>query len=305
MERINQFALYDLGQRLQRLRMSFPIDVRDAYSPVAQARSTLARLIKGEPIPIGISASKAQELQQELEWVWSWYYFEHDEQGNEILDDAGKPKFKHPKKGEKSIEEWTWSSIIEALGKFETVFAEEMRESSAYHIQQRGIISVSALVENGEKAFPEEFAHIIGMKALADFKAACRCFAFDLYTASGYHSARAVEAVIEIYYQTFCNKPGETKHSWNDYVDALKKLKDKKPKKPKFLPDARTLLSVDEIRTHHRNPLMHPRATLSEIDADMLLSIAKVAIMAMAQEIQKVWLERKVVATRIKAKQAR
>ena len=89
---------------------------------------------------------------------------------------------------------------------------------------------------------------------------------------------------METYYQTFLNKPGETKHGWNDYVEALKKLKDKKPKQ-KFLPDARTLLSVDEIRTYHRNPLMHPRAVLTETDADMLLSIGKVAMIGMALEI--------------------
>lgn len=294
-ERINQFALYELGQALQRLRgYAGDIDAAAPFFDLISARSSMQNLLAGRPMALGVSRTRAGELHSNIENVISTHYYEKDAQG--------KISFKFPDPAAPKIWAWEWSTILGALDKFETVLHDELREATAYQVQQHGITSIPALVDSGEKAFPESIHHILGSKAILDFKAACRCFAFDLHTASGYHSARAVEAVLETYFQTFTNRPGETLNGWNDYVDALQKVKDKKPK-PKFIPDARTLLSINEIRFHHRNPLMHPRATLNETDADMMLSIAKVAMVAMAMEIQTVWLDRKTIETKIKAKQ--
>jgi len=304
MEKINQFALYEIGQTFQKLRKADTsnVDAFDAFWDLSLAQAQIDKMLSGTPFALGVSAGKASEVRQAIQNTINRNFYAKNPDGTFALDEEGKCKWDFPARGTKKIESWELSMVTNALDKFETVFAEEMREGTSYHIPQRGITSVVALVEHGEKAFPEELGHIIGIKAMADFKAACRCFAFDLYTASGYHSARAVEAVLETYYQTFANKPGETLRGWNDYVEALKKVKDKKPKQ-KYLPDGRTLLSVDEIRFHHRNPLMHPRVTLTETDADMLLSIAKVAMLAMSQEIKCVWSERKAIAAKIKAKQ--
>jgi len=238
---------------------------------------------------LGISLNDARALQAALDQVYAAYF---EVNGELVLPPPDAPP----------IFAWQWAPVKSALQTFENVFRAEMQENSAYMVPEKGLSSTAKLVEHGERAFPKDLLHVIGDKAIADFKAAARCFAFNLHTASGFHSARAVEAVIETYYQTFMNKPGVTLNGWHDYVEALKKVKDKKPK-PKCIPDARTLLSIDEIRFHHRNPLMHPRAVLTETDADMLFSIAKVAIIAMAQEIRVVWETKKAKAVKGKANQ--
>lgn len=284
-ERINQYAFYELGHNLHQLSINGDVPVGQALFLLMNARNSLQQLMAGFPVKLELSTNAANELNNALGHIWT-QYFEKDGQ------------FSFPDANTKPIQSWQWGPIVSKLQDFENVLRAEFQSSLIYFVPDKGLSSKSALVEHAEKAFPPDLYRIIGEKAMNDFKFAAKCYAFGLPTASGYHSARAVEAVIEIYYQTFLNKPGATLNGWHDYVEALKKLATKKPK-PKCIPDPRTLLSIDEIRLHHRNPLMHPRVVLSDTDADILLSIAKVAIVGMALEIAAVWSEKKAIEIKI------
>ena len=84
-----------------------------------------------------------------------------------------------------------------ALSEFETIFREEMREAAIYRVPQRGIYDTAKLIDAADQSFPAEIAMAIPFKTREDWKAAGRCLAFNLLSASGFHVARAVEGTME------------------------------------------------------------------------------------------------------------
>jgi hypothetical protein len=137
-------------------------------------------------------------------------------------------------------------------------------------------------VDAADETFPKEIAGAIPQKAKDEWRSAGRCLAFNLLSAYGFHTARAVEATLEAYYQMFSGKPGETLRGWYDYKEALEKIAEKKPTPA---PQAKTLAEIDQMREDYRNPIMHPRVVLTEGDARMLFANGESLIIAMAQEI--------------------
>lgn len=145
-----------------------------------------------------------------------------------------------------------------------------------------GIFDTPALVDAADECFPKDIRPHIPQKSIADWRAAGRCLAFNLLSASGFHVARAVEGTLELYYQLYTSSPGETLNGMYDYIKELEKLKAPSP-----VPEQKTLAELEQIRKDYRNPLMHPRVVLSESDAKMLFNNGESLIIAMGQEIAK------------------
>ena len=139
------------------------------------------------------------------------------------------------------------------------------------------------MVDAADQSFPAEVAPYIPDKSKADWRAAGRCLAFNLLSASGFHVARAVEGMVEAYYQFFSGNAGETLNSWNDYVKALEKIA---AGNPTPCPAAKTLAELKQMKDDYRNPIMHPRVMLTEADARMLFDNGESLIIAMADEIR-------------------
>lgn len=197
-------------------------------------------------------------------------------------DAEGKPTLRFPDEKDVPIKEWELAWIRSAIGEFETIFAEEMRETATYFVPRRGIYHTPALVDAADNTFPADLQPHIPQKAKDDWKAAGRCLAFNLLSASGFHVARAVEACLEVYYQLFSGKAGETLNGWKDYIIALEKIA---AKNPIPCPSKKTLTELDQMREDYRNPIVHPRVVLTESDARMLFANGESLIIAMAQEI--------------------
>jgi hypothetical protein len=281
-ERINQYDLYTLGQQLKALsnleKDEQPIPADDAFSALFSARTALKSLLLGKPTPLGVSRTTAIQLLEHVDAIWDRDFHTDGEDG--------KRKFKFPDIGV-TVDYWHWHWMCQALGRFETVFQEDMREAAAYVVPRRGIYSIPALVDNADMTFPPEVAGFIPDKAKIDFRAAGRCLAFNLLTASGYHVGRAVEGMVESYYQFFCEKaPTETLRGWKDYVDALEKVRVAKTF-PEDQLSEKTLKEFDQMREDYRNPLAHPRVVLNESEARVLFSNGESLIICMAIELRK------------------
>lgn len=183
------------------------------------------------------------------------------------------------------IEGYFFDLLRGSIERFETIFSEEMRETATYFVPRRGIYSTSALVDSAHETFPIAILPFVPSKALEEWRSAGRCLAFNLLSASGFHVARAVESLMEKYYQVFCDKPDHTLRSWYDYHDALTKVRNTGVNPA---PSEKTLAEIDQMRTDYRNPIMHPRVVLSEGDARMLFANGESLIIAIAQELQAV-----------------
>lgn len=288
LDRINQKDFYSLGGAIHRLSREYgiPKNPFSAAFIINDAAQALELLLSYDPPRIILAKQTASALLARLKGLSSTYF--RDENG----------EFSLPRGDDSPIPEYMWSIIDNELREFESVFFAELSAASVYSAPQRAGYHVPTLIDDGHLMLPQDLHPYMGERAIGDYRSATRCFAFSLPTAAGYHAARAMEAVLETYFQTFMNRPGATKNGWNDYLDELRKLHTKAPA-PKHLPDNRTLIAIDQVRGFHRNPLMHPRVVLSDTDADMILSIAKAAMVKMAEEIQIVWGEKKSYSKRI------
>ena len=156
---------------------------------------------------------------------------------------------------------------------FKTVLIAELQTLAAYHVTEKSIYSTAALIERAENVLPKYIRDELSPETREDINQAGRCLAFDLPTASGFHTWRAVETVLVSYSQDFGATP--KRRDWGSYIAALKAVN----------ADPKTLAILDQIRDLHRNPTMHPEVVLSIDEATGLFGIAPSAIVAMVTDI--------------------
>ena len=267
--KINQFTFYKLGQSLAGLHnfKSYANATAnfDLMLVLWQSQRELDALLKGN-IQIQLSKATAQRLLSEVEKILAEYFPQREP--NENIQIPG----------------WKLGTLSSHATTFETVFNEEMQETATYYVPRRGIYYTQALVDSADEQFPKELAQFIPDKAKDDWKAAGRCLAFGMYTASGVHVARAVEGILESYYQYFCAKPGATLNGWQDYFNALTKVA--KDQAAMLKPSEKALAELLQMKDDYRNPLMHPRTVLGEADASVLFMNGASLITIMAQDLK-------------------
>lgn len=277
MERIDVYAFYKLALDLRGI--FFPEDGRrtedvacvSAIFPLVDAARAIDQLLAGDPVALGVSKPDAQALSKAITIIRREHF--QDSEG----------KFKWPEASDPAIPTWQWNNLRSTLDTFETVFHAEMRDATTYQIPECGIYSTPRLVNAAEQTFSPALLKFISEKSQKDFNAAGRCLAFNLLTAAGFHVVRAVEGTLEIYYKTFTGKGG-TLSGWKKYIDALDGAV---MTGTKLSPDEKTINVLRQMKDDYRNPVVHPRVVLSEIDARIVFSNGEAAIMGMAQEIKK------------------
>jgi len=137
-------------------------------------------------------------------------------------------------------------------------------------------LSSHSLVDTIETCFDSDSWKVIEVAAKREFEESGRCLALERYTSSGFHALRGVECVIRQYIVKLSGTI-PTKRDWGHYIEILKKNGAE--------PDL--LAVLDNIRTLHRNPLMHPDDWLSIDEAVGIFTIAQTAIVRLATGIKK------------------
>lgn len=271
MERINLFDFYRLGNVLSdltRFREKSDVKVKDIVYSLYSAQWRVESLLLGSPFPLGVSRSAAENLKKSLDRIKENYLNKSDDEEDGAT--VSSPLSSRLKSDLRSVKYY--------LDTFETVFGAEMAESTTYFVPRRGIFFTPALVDDADTSFPKSVVEHIPEKARSDWKSAGRCLAFNLLSASGFHVARAVEATLERYYQVY-TKTEEVLIGWGAYINKLEKLDG--PIKP----EKRTLAELSQMKDDFRNPIMHPRVSLTEGDARMLFNNGESLIILMAGEI--------------------
>lgn len=272
-ERINQYEFYELGKRLKRVTL-----IEGDHSPtvwwweIYMLREAMKRLLAGHPTPLGVSKMKATKMLEAVDQMCARHM--------EITNPDGTRTFSAPVEGAAPMYAWEWNHLRDMITQFETVFSEEMREAATYRVPSRGIYSTPKLIDSADEAFPEELLPFIPEKTREDWRSAGRCLAFNLLSASGFHVARAVEGIMEAYYQRFTGKKNELK-SWNDYIVALEKVDQTQDPAP----SPKTIEELRQMKNDYRNPILHPRIVLGVADARMLFANGESLIIGMAQEL--------------------
>jgi hypothetical protein len=286
-ERINQFEFFDLGEKLQEMKSVAGRDellANDALFPLWTAHTSVDALVGGKPLELSVSKACAMRLRDAL-WAFLEKYCR--EAGAD-----GRRTWKFQDADAAPVPSYAVHDIDRALSDFETVFREEMREAAIYRVPRRGIWDIAKLIDAADESFPAEIAMVIPQKSRDDWRAAGRCMAFNLFSASGFHVARSVEGMLESYYQQAHSlQPSDkraTLKSWNDYIVALEAAQKAEPTKGPLAPTDKVISELRQMKDDYRNPIAHPRIVLSESDARMLFANGESLIIAMGQEMKAV-----------------
>jgi hypothetical protein len=269
MDRIDLSKIYDLGQALKSLSdlARDGVTLSSILMPMFNAQNSL-KWIRSNDRPNGLvlSLEAARAIVDPLDALETKYF--KDQQGSFIF----------PKDPNAQIPAWEISAIVYAITRFETIFKAEMQNAATYSVPKLGIYDIGDLVDRASNAFSLDIRSAMNTVTIDEYTAAGRCYAFGLFTASGYHSCRAVESVLIEYYRIFTGKQENGKETWGQLVDALEKAQP--------TPDKKTIGHIRHIKDFDRNPLSHLRANLNADDVDVLLADAKIAITAMIREIK-------------------
>jgi hypothetical protein len=259
MQLVNVHKFYELGGAVHALDTLPDTDATlgSIFLPVVVANYQLKQLLDNQLLPIDVCRASAERLVSSL---------------SNVLPE----KFGPDTDWNASINSDKVQAIKANLKTFETIFSAEVPSLATYFVDQKGIYSTKALIEHAENMFSEAIRTKLSTQTVEDIRQAGRSLAFDLPTASGFHSLRAIESVLRAYY-TAVLKKSATKRDWGTYVEDLKKGG----------ADADILSAIDQIRSLHRNPLIHPEDNLTTDQAVALLALAQGAILSMITDIDK------------------
>ena len=176
------------------------------------------------------------------------------------------------------VPRFKFNVLVTKAKEFETVLANELPGLATYIVFQKGIYSTDELISNADTHILEKFRAVLSPKAAQDIQQGGRCLAFEVATASAFHMWRAVESVMNSYYQALTGKTfadANITQTWYQYIEALKKA-NAENKITSFL---------DHIREEYRNPIAHPEELLELDEAFGLFGTALSAIGQMLRPI--------------------
>lgn len=269
---VDQYPLYELGCALQDVKSVFfkeDVAAVDQLISLIAADTQLTLLVAGNPFEISFCRSAALSLQESITVAINSFR------------DAETGRFKPEAQ---PLEGWRQREIKTAIEVFEHLFSAELKKLSVYAVPRRGIFDTERLVDTAEEHLPESIRVSLPRFVIAEFREAGRCFAFGLFSASGFHALRAAEKALRQYYIAFIGEPKK-----EDMTMGLmaSQLRDRLESDNAGLikPNAATIRTITDIVSFDRNPLTHKELQLAEDDAAMLFNRAQGMISLMAKEL--------------------
>ena len=275
-EPVDQFPVYELGaalQSLKDLRGRNEVNSFDQLIALTEAETHLDQLLEGREFAIDICQPSAHQLKEKVRGILATF-FEDDKEQLTVPDDA--------------LPTWHFNMLHQSIETFEHQFSAELKKIGTYLVPERGIFNTAGLMDGADNHIHESVREAVPEFARSEFRKAGRCLAFGLYSASGFHSARAVECVLRSYYGIFMGQsPKKNDAGLGLMASHLNNLFEKKDP-PARLPQKNTVRHLRDFANFDRNPLIHPSAQLDleEIDAQTLFNSAQGVIVEMAKELK-------------------
>lgn len=274
----NPYEFYLLAEALKKIPLSDDVLKRDALSEILGASNALNSLLRGKSIEVDHCRHEAEQLKKHLDQILN----------DEFRDKDGNLHFKNM---DEPIDSHLFWGLPEELTRFEHNLAADLREAATYFVPQTGVYETRSLVERASHHIPSMYRGLLGEMATEDLDNAGRCLAFGLPTASGFHVVRAVEGVLGNYARAFLAEPVDEFQTMRQLLEPLEKLKEDKAAQSSVLPSPKTLRTLDQIRDLDRNPVVHPRESLSPAEARALFDLASSAIIYMLSEMKEIGFE--------------
>lgn len=266
MLRANQYWFYDLGAKIHPLtQLQQDAAIVDVFWPLWEARKDLDATYMQFPLRVSKNAGIA--LFQAITAVLPVDFNE----ALKLHSSDTKIDFRQA------------YGIRQAASNFETVLAAELQVMDSYLVSQKGTYSTPDLIDNGELMIPQSLRVDLPAQSVIDLKAAGRCLAFNVPTATAFHVLRSAESVLRMYYQEVTGKlPKAKMRNWGAYVKNLNAV----GANPKI-----TGL-IDHLRDLYRNPVLHAEDNVSIEEAIVFIGACVSLICKVVLETQELRLRR-------------
>lgn len=188
------------------------------------------------------------------------------------------------------------SLITKLVEQFEAVFCSETPTMGIFYVTPKRAYSTEILLNKAETVLDATDLDYLPGLTTQDMRRAGTCLLFDQFTAAGFHSMRAVEAVARSYYFLITGaepvriRSSGHRESFNlgQLVDGLQVVLDRL----KLSKQSTGLLGIvvpvlERLTKIYRNPIMHPEMVLDEHDAVDVFDLTKTAISNMTSDIRK------------------
>jgi hypothetical protein len=187
---------------------------------------------------------------------------------------------------ERKLTQAEWNSIIHETTQFHNVFKQEMQDTFVYLVTPIGAYSVPILVKEAEKHLSELALKHVNEQAKHDFNLAGYCLSLNLWTASGFHSMRALEMETRIYHKIvtgieLSDSPFGALIKGDNKVkgSGLSPWHEKNGGKSDS-PLGLIISILSHINKIYRCPIMHPEMTLDSATAKQVFDIGAIAVSA-------------------------
>lgn len=163
----------------------------------------------------------------------------------------------------------TFQALQVRLKDLQTALIQGLPLLNLYSASPQGTHNLDLLIDSAAQSTFGDYIPAIAPQVVQDFDESGKCLAFALYTAAGYHAARACEGMLRSYAEEFLNaKKIEKLETMGAIIHKLKEVKGDAQ------PDVRIIDRADRVREYDRNVLMHPGQFLSDFDARSAFAIA-------------------------------
>ena len=172
---------------------------------------------------------------------------------------------RHREDPESLLTEHDVQNIQSGLSEVETILRAELSAADAYLATPIGAYDSAALLQEPWRVWPTDLLTKLP-DTRSDVDELGKCMAFQLATAAGFHTLRIVETVLRKYWEVVSKNSAHPKaKTIGSYVVALEK---------KEIGDPKVIAALKQLKDLHRNPLMHPEASLTVEEAITLLGIS-------------------------------
>lgn len=265
MLRFDCFDFYKLGLAVHPLtELEDAISAQEVWVALYLAKTEVDTFFR--TFPLKTSRTPATEFYRAIAAIVP------DDLGDmQLVDGEGKPRILG--QGEISL-------IKRAARDFETVLRAELSGWDSLFVSPKAAYNTAELISQAELMVPESGRKIMSPKAVADFRQAGMCLAFNLGTAAAFHAARSTETVIALYYEKLLGSlPTIKSRNWGAYHRNLAKCPS---------PDAKVLAWLKHLTEEYRNPVLHPEETLSTDAAIEFLNACIALITSIARALEKI-----------------
>jgi hypothetical protein len=147
------------------------------------------------------------------------------------------------------VTSWEIKAIKTKFLNLESVMKAELQTLALYYVLPKGGFDNRNLVDDGLQLFPISLS-MKSPEAQQDVIKGARCFAFELWTAMGFHFHRANEAVLRRYYDSVIGDAKRPKHlTMGTMLSSMEQNN---------VGDVNIRAALKNITVFHRNPIAHP-----------------------------------------------